>query len=188
MGFPCINLCASANPGSDVSRGQERRLGGPGPTYLLSLREKESRGKAVAQADVLSPEGSSAICVQRFDGSRNSAIHTTYRISLRSSSLHEPSYPLLRVVFGYNHLLLSRGQASKLHFRQLRFGLDKGWFGQPSGGSYPTLPVGLDSDCRAPTSRRLRRGLRERFSVDSIDSMIPPQVHLRRPCYDFSFL
>ena len=39
-----------------------------------------------------------AICVQRFDGSRNSAIHTTYRISLRSSSLREPRYPLLRVV------------------------------------------------------------------------------------------
>ncbi len=24
--------------------------------------------------------------------------------------------------------------------------------------------------------------------VDSIDSMILPQVHLRKPCYDFSFL
>ncbi len=41
-----------------------------------------------------------AICVQRFDDSRNSAIHTTYRSSLRSSSLREPRYPLLRVVFG----------------------------------------------------------------------------------------
>ena len=48
---------------------------------------------------MLLPEGLSAICVQRFDGSRNSAIHTTYRISLRSSSLREPRYPLLRVVF-----------------------------------------------------------------------------------------
>jgi hypothetical protein len=48
---------------------------------------------------MLSAEASSAICVQRFDGSRNSAIHTTYRISLRSSSLREPRYPLLRVVF-----------------------------------------------------------------------------------------
>ena len=51
---------------------------------------------------MLLPEGSSAICVQRFDGSRNSAIHTTYRISLRSSSLREPRYPLLRVVFVYD--------------------------------------------------------------------------------------
>ncbi len=39
-----------------------------------------------------------ASCVQKLDDSRNSAIHTTYRISLRSSSLQEPRYPLLRVV------------------------------------------------------------------------------------------
>ena len=42
-----------------------------------------------------------AICVQRFDDSLSSAIRITYRISLRSSSLREPRYPLLRVVFGY---------------------------------------------------------------------------------------
>src|ERR1700709_1509033 len=42
------------------------------------------------------PKG--AICVQRFDDSLNSAIRITYRISLRSSSLREPRYPLLRVV------------------------------------------------------------------------------------------
>ena len=39
-----------------------------------------------------------AICVQKLDDSRNSAIRITYRISLRSSSLREPRYPLLRVV------------------------------------------------------------------------------------------
>jgi hypothetical protein len=90
-----------------------------------SPKGRESRGKAVAQADVLSPEGSSAICVQRFDGSRDSAIHTTYRISLRSSSLHEPSYPLLRVVFGLKESPLRPKPERALHFRQLRFGLDK---------------------------------------------------------------
>ena len=37
------------------------------------------------------------MCVQRFDDSR-SAIHITYRISLRSSSLREPRDPLLKVV------------------------------------------------------------------------------------------
>lgn len=41
----------------------------------------------------------SAICVQRFDDSLNSAIRITYRISLRSSSLREPRYPSLKVVF-----------------------------------------------------------------------------------------
>ena len=41
---------------------------------------------------------SGATCVQRLDGSRDSAIHTKYRTSLRSSSMREPRYPLPRVV------------------------------------------------------------------------------------------
>ena len=36
------------------------------------------------------------MCVQRFDDSLNPAIHTTYRISLRSSSFEEPRDPSLR--------------------------------------------------------------------------------------------
>ncbi|KEH17031.1 hypothetical protein MTR_0052s0170 [Medicago truncatula] len=44
---------------------------------------------------------SGATCVQRLDGSRDSAIHTKYRISLRSSSMQEPRYPLPRVIL-YN--------------------------------------------------------------------------------------
>ena len=40
----------------------------------------------------------SARCVQRFDDSRNSAIHITYRVSLRSSSMGEPRDPLSKVV------------------------------------------------------------------------------------------
>ena len=42
------------------------------------------------------PKG--AMCVQRFDDSLNSAIHITYRISLRSSSMPEPRDPLLKVL------------------------------------------------------------------------------------------
>lgn len=45
------------------------------------------------------PEG--AMCVQRFDDSLNSAIHITYRISLRSSSMPEPRDPLLKVLTYY---------------------------------------------------------------------------------------
>ena len=45
------------------------------------------------------PKG--AMCVQRFDDSLNSAIHITYRISLRSSSMPEPRDPLLKVVINY---------------------------------------------------------------------------------------
>ena len=45
------------------------------------------------------PKG--ARCVQRFDDSLNSAIHITYRISLRSSSMGEPRDPLSKVVFSF---------------------------------------------------------------------------------------
>ncbi|KAG6654581.1 hypothetical protein CIPAW_05G155600 [Carya illinoinensis] len=45
---------------------------------------------------------SGATCVQRLDDSRDSAIHTKYRISLRSSSMREPRYPLPRVLFVFH--------------------------------------------------------------------------------------
>jgi hypothetical protein len=48
-----------------------------------------------------------AMCVQRFDDSLNSAIHITYRISLRSSSMPEPRDPLLKVLI-YLIVLLRR--------------------------------------------------------------------------------
>ncbi|CAN1790812.1 Putative uncharacterized protein ART3 [Linum perenne] len=41
---------------------------------------------------------SGATCVQKLDGSRDSAIHTKYHILLRSSSMREPRYPLPRVI------------------------------------------------------------------------------------------
>ena len=58
-------------------------------------------GCADSEPGMPSAETLGAICVQRFDGSRNSAIHTTYRSLLRSSSIQEPRYPLLRVVIGF---------------------------------------------------------------------------------------
>lgn len=45
----------------------------------------------------------SAMCVQKFDDSRSIAIRTTYRISLRSSSVWEPRHPLLKVVTQEKH-------------------------------------------------------------------------------------
>ena len=51
-----------------------------------------------AQTDVLLGLPKGAICVQRFDDSLNSAIHITYRSLLRSSSMHEPRDPPLKVV------------------------------------------------------------------------------------------
>ena len=38
------------------------------------------------------------MCVQRLDDSQCSAIHTTFRASLRSSSMQEPRDPLLKVL------------------------------------------------------------------------------------------
>ena len=46
-----------------------------------------------------------AMCVQRLDDSLNSAIRTTYRSSLRSSSKHEPRGPPLEVVLFVSQLL-----------------------------------------------------------------------------------
>ena len=69
---------------------------------------------------MLLAEAKSAICVQRFDGSRNSAIHTTYRISLRSSSLREPRYPLYTVVFGW----IQRPGRLHFNFRLVLFGVN----------------------------------------------------------------
>jgi hypothetical protein len=71
------------------------------------------------QADVPSAETSGATCVQRLDGSRDSAIHTKYRISLRSSSMREPRYPLPRVVLARER----GGRAPRAHRFRGRWGV-----------------------------------------------------------------
>ena len=67
----------------------------------------------------------SAICVQKLDDSRNSAIRITYRISLRSSSLREPRYPLLRVVVCLSPLMHLRVSTESSEQLDLRVGV--GW-------------------------------------------------------------
>ncbi len=105
-----------------------------------------------------------AMCVQRFDDSLNSAIHITYRISLRSSSMPEPRDPLLKV-FIY---------LSKTPTYRDRVGWSTGGGG---GRSAPEAKV-------VWSTKGWGRG---RGGPPSL-LMIPPQVHLRRPCYDFYFL
>ena len=56
----------------------------------------------------------SAICVQGFDDSRKSAIHITYRSSLRPSSLRLPRHPWFAIVFDFYILNLG------YHARQIR--------------------------------------------------------------------
>jgi hypothetical protein len=92
----------------------------------------------------------SATCVQRFDDSLNSAIRMTYRISLRSSSLWEPRYPLLRVVYCFvNALVLFKKFNNTTKYSQVAKYLTKGNDNDPSAGS-PTetllrllLPLGI---------------------------------------------
>ena len=50
----------------------------------------------------------SAGCVQGSIDSRNSAIHSAYRISLRPSSLPEPRHPSLKVVIKLNSTLFAK--------------------------------------------------------------------------------
>ena len=63
---------------------------------------RPTRSRVLVQGDteknVLPGIPESAVCVRKFDDSLNSAIRKTYRSLLRSSSLWEPRYPLLRVV------------------------------------------------------------------------------------------
>lgn len=169
---------------------------------------------------------SGATCVQRFDGSRDSAIHTTYRISLRSSSMREPRYPLPRVVQTFvvsdeHHVpshARSRGACTRA-FTFVFLGADRaGRFVAPThprppsslrrgavnarvagrrggGGQSEGSTVGRANRTPLPAypappevvgvnrSQVCRSG---RICTDT--TMILPQVHLRKPCYDFSFL
>ncbi|RXI09568.1 hypothetical protein DVH24_033636 [Malus domestica] len=119
---------------------------------------------------------SGATCVQRLDGSRDSAIHTKYRISLRSSSMREPRYPLPRVVLTYRRRRRTRartdsGAAGARSFVQIPWrntrrckfvrpgagSRDEGDAG-PGGPPTPKLKRVLGSFCRAgsPTETLLR--------------------------------
>jgi hypothetical protein len=77
---------------ADAFKGR-RRISGAIPNTKLAL---EGRNDARTGMPRGMPRG--AMCVQRLDDSLKSAIHTSYRISLRSSSMPEPRDPLLKVV------------------------------------------------------------------------------------------
>ena len=129
------------------------------------------------------PKHTSAICVQSFDDSLNSAIHITYRISLRSSSLREPRYPLLRVLdrfdfasytctYDESYSTQTQRRPHTIVHKQKSLVVDAVSYHHDSH-MYKTY--------RKPTST-FRKGWYG-FTI-----MILPQVHLRKPCYDFYFL
>ncbi|KEH17022.1 senescence-associated protein, putative [Medicago truncatula] len=90
------------------------------------LRSHHERYKTHVGRRALNLMASGATCVQRLDGSRDSAIHTKYRISLRSSSMQEPRYPLPRVIL-YN--------VSKHNTHENRLRCHAGIDNDPSAGS-----------------------------------------------------
>ena len=91
-GFVDAAVHTRSSPWADAAamcnRGGRVRRAGSAPRRVVTPLEETC----------FTAEPQSAICVQRFDDSLNSAIRTTYRISLRSSSLREPRYPSAGVV------------------------------------------------------------------------------------------
>ena len=115
----------------------------------------------------------SARCVQRFDDSLNSAIHITYRISLRSSSMGEPRDPLSKVVFCF--YLRSYSDIQLL-------GMCKGVLAADKILAYrPSLAVHRCVDMGEGVGAHI-------VGTPCYSLMIHLQVHLQIPCYDFYFL
>ena len=127
-----------------------------------------------AQTGMLPGYPESAICVQRFDDSLNSAIHTTYRNWLRSSSMHEPRDPPLEVfslLFFLRASVKKRNNVYKLLNVRVR----------PTHIHQFKLLTVVPHYFLYITSSQCKYTIV--FTV-----MILPQVHLRKPCYDFYFL
>ena len=129
----------------------------------------------------------STICVQVPVGSRNPAIHNAYRTSLRPSSLFEPRHPSLKVVsssgsrherrnaFKYRNAMASRRKQTAAGTTCSKKPISPHSPREPAWGHHKDIPT---------------QTLTEEFTMDYVEHvrMILPQVHLRKPCYDFSFL
>ena len=185
-------------------------------------------------------EPGSASCVQRFDDSLNSAIRTTYRISLRSSSLREPRYPSTRVVClqvlrethtrapnesirrleAHDATRMTRSMGHACRGDESTTNRRRRDARRTAADEESAVPAPRAENTRivyarlartqmarrpearreanrndAPTNRTTRlhhsRGRRTpQFARVRVERpvMILPQVHLRKPCYDFSFL
>ncbi len=126
-----------------------------------------------------------AICVQRFDDSLNSAIRITYRISLRSSSLLEPRYPLSRVVQRFVFFLGTESTVTKNVSTKLRKGVKIKKFTE----RWDNITVrSRNQSILSYASHRTAYTIVHRGLIRGYVLMNLPQVHLRKPCYDFYFL
>ncbi len=124
--------------------GPARRPPGSGGARAGPATRPGLRGRTDARTGVPPGVPGGAMCVQRFDGSLNSAIHITYRISLRSSSMPEPRDPLLKV-FSSSLAALSRSPSGALTTLSREAGLagsaGGGRAGRPGGGPGPGAPA-----------------------------------------------
>jgi hypothetical protein len=94
-----------------------------------------------------------AMCVQRFDDSQCSAIHTTFRASLRSSSMQEPRDPLLKVLFcfrTFRHKTVYALSATPEPGAEAHFGFHR------FEGSRALRPFVNDPSAGSPTETLLR--------------------------------
>jgi hypothetical protein len=149
----------------------------------------------------------SASCVQGFDDSLNSAIHITYRISLRSSSVREPRYPLSKVVswfcFVNRTILASKSRsenqairsilaqnlkATVTHDAKAALSRSEARYGYRDFNRITIWLTTVLPAVQAMKPEKRRPGGHGRVWHVSQVLMILPQVHLRKPCYDFSFL
>ena len=128
----------------------------------------------------------SASCVQSFDDSLDIAIRITYRISLRSSSLWEPRHPLLKVLIRYFVLRKFRITWFLLWFVCIPKECLKGIlsFVLKKRVIWYCVLCPRDVFTHAFTWETVFYDLAIKKDV----VMILPQVHLRKPCYDFTFL
>lgn len=92
------SACLHSSSTTAPQRGAGNVLISPSHTMLLGRNIMWMRGVTDTETGMLPGIPGSAMCVQRFDDSLSSAIRITYRISLRSSSLQEPRYPLLKAI------------------------------------------------------------------------------------------
>ena len=146
-------------------------------------------------------EPKSAICVQRFDDSLNSAIHTTYRSWLRSSSMREPRDPPSKVVslFSFFPSFLSQRHKLSKTTTKTWFAVTRKGAGRrqrrrrKTRGRKSLASLEPSSACHLTVARTDPQKVRPvRFTKYRltlfVSVMILPQVHLRKPCYDFYFL
>ncbi len=145
--------------------------------------------------DIL-PEGS-ASCVQNFDDSLDFAIRMTYRISLRSSSLWEPRHPLLKVLvtffFIWGVLIPVWWVRNQLCFNHTLQVVGKKVWGQNKQNNTKKYFIFWIASVILQILKFTERKRKPVFNADfqlflKGVVMILPQVHLRKPCYDFTFL